>query len=106
MQAIEAEQIDHAAEAAGRQWADLVARIDQERAADYVTDQVRAELMTDGAALCYQLSHLCEYPPDLWEVDQIAALMSTIEAAALGKALVRAMAYAMCQYLADLSQKG
>lgn len=98
----EAEQIDRAAEAAGQRWTALVARIDQAAAADYVCDQLRAELMTDGTALCYELSHLCEYPPDLWSEDEPAALMSSLEAAALGKALVRAMCHAMCAYLATL----
>ena len=104
--AIEASQIDHQAETAEARWQALVSKIDQATAADYVCDQLRAELMTDGAALCYQLSQLCEYPPDFWQVDEIAALMSTLEAAALGKALVRAMSYGVCQYIADLSREG
>ena len=99
-------QIDHQTETAEARWQALVARIRQDEAADYVCDQLRAELMTDGAALCYQLSHLCEHPPSYWEIDEISALMSTIEAAALGKALVRAMAYALCQYMCDLSRQG
>ena len=100
----EAAQIDHAAATAEASWQALIKRINQATAADYVCDQLRAELLTDGAALCYQLSHLCDYPPDLWSQDEPAALMSSLEAAALGKALVRAMSYAMVQYLADLSR--
>lgn len=102
---IEASQIDHQTETAEARWQALVTRIDQAIAADYVCDQLRAELMTDGAALCYQLSQLCEYPPDFWQVDEIAALMSTLEAAALGKALVRSMAAGMVQYMCDLSRE-
>ena len=102
---IEASQIDHDTETAEARWQALIAQIDQATAADYVCDQIRAELMTDGAALCYQLSHLCEYPPHYYEIDQVAALTSTLEAAALGKALLRAMATGMVQYLADLSRE-
>ena len=68
---IEASQIDHQTETAEAHWQALVAKIDQATAADYVCDQLRAELMTDGAALCYQLSHLCEEPPDLGDWEQV-----------------------------------
>ena len=99
----EASQIDHDAESAEARWQALVARIEQATAVVYVCDQLMADLLTDGHPLCAQLGALCENPPDFWEVDEIAALMSTLEAAALGKAMVRAMAAGMVQYLANLS---
>ena len=71
-------EIDHLAEVAGRQWTDMVARIDKAAAADYVCDQLRADLLTDGHPLCYALSHLCEYPPDLWNWDEVAATFTSL----------------------------
>ena len=99
----EAAQIDHAAAAAEARWQALIARIDQATAADYVCDQLRAELMTDGTALCAQLGAMCASPPDMWDWEQVAATFTSLEATALWKELLRSLAYAMVQYLAVLS---
>ena len=101
----EATQIDHETEAAEARWQALVARIDQQAAATFVTDQLMADLLTDGHPLCYALSHLSEYPPNLWDWEEVAASFTSLEAAALGKAVLRSMAYATVLYLADLSRE-
>ena len=96
-------QIDHETERAEARWQALVAQIDQATAADYVCDQLRALLMTPDHPMCKHLGEMCADPPDLWNMAEIPALMKTLEAAELGRALVQTMTSALVQYIADLS---
>ena len=99
----EVSQIDHHTETAEARWQALVARINQQAAATFVTDRLMADLLTDGHPLCYALGQLCEYPPGIWDVEEVAASFSSLEATAMGKALLRSMAYALVEYIAYLS---